>query len=398
MKFLWEYALPTEEGICDYDYESPILIRDDHVYFVSRRERFGYKRLLHYIDTGSGTGTSEEFMVQNGLGQPENCFFIEYQGNVILCAGDLLVCRQGKVVQTVKLPRYQERVAAHLLFGNRLILFCSRAGNGVLCCCNLDTLSIEWQRDITNSKHYRAGEISAYENLIACYGDDSLLFIECETGKTVDAIRLSRIDKLYCPVKIDDANMLIGYTNWTNAGILKYNTAKKEIVWRHKRKFQGPQSKCKIYRQDQMAFWVKNSTELVAVNIETGDEVYHVRTVPWLYTDLQFWKNNLLYGTSGADGYINNIEAMTGRELWSVFLKNGCVYYDRYQESVIVGDFNKTLKQIAISNGKILQNYITDGEVVGRIKVFGGCVYTVLWENEKKGVRLVKVQIDSKNA
>lgn len=312
--------------------------------------------------------------------------------------GRPFVCYQGRVVKTVKLPWYQESVTAHLLFGNRLVLFCTRAKDGVLCCCNLDTLSIEWRRDIVNAMNYQAGEISAYENLIACYGEDLLLFIDCETGRTVNEIKLSRIDKLYCPIKIDDDHMLIGYTNWTNAGILKYNTAKKEIVWRHKRKFQGPQFRCKIDRQNHMAFWVKNSTELIAVNIETGDEIYHVRTAPWLYTDLQFWKNNLLYGTSGADGYINNIEAKTGHELWSVFLKNGCAYYDRYQESVIVGDFNKTLKQIVISNGRVLQNYITAGKVVGRIKVFDGCIYTVLWENENKGVRLVKVQIDAENA
>lgn len=63
MKVLWEYDLPTEEGIGDSDYESSILIRDNHVYFVSRRERFGCRLLLHYIDITSGTGTAEEFEV-----------------------------------------------------------------------------------------------------------------------------------------------------------------------------------------------------------------------------------------------------------------------------------------------------------------------------------------------
>lgn len=118
-----------------------------------------------------------------------------------------------------------------------------------------------------------------------------------------------------------------------------------------------------------------------------------MRTAPWLYTDLQFLQNDLIYGTSGADGYINNIEAKTGKVKWSVFLKNGCAYYDTYRDSVIVGDFDKTIKQISFPDGAILQNYLTDGQVVGRIKVFDGCVYTVIWANIKKGVRLIKVMI-----
>ncbi|MDE6925485.1 MAG: hypothetical protein K2O97_00580 [Acetatifactor sp.] len=58
-----------------------------------------------------------------------------------------------------------------------------------------------------------------------------------------------------------------------------------------------------------------------------------------------------------------------------------------------MGDFNKTLKQISYSDGVILQNYRTDGEVVGRIKVSEDCIYTVIWGNSKKRVRLVKVLI-----
>lgn len=281
----------------------------------------------------------------------------------------------------------------HLLLENRLIMSCSKKQDVLLCCYDLDMRCVEWEMDITNSSNYIAGELSVYENLITCYGRDQLLFLECDTGNIAYSIKLSRIDKLFCPIKIDNENMLIGYTNWTNAGILKYNFQKKEIVWRHKRKFQGPQLKCKIYQQNDLVFWVKNSTELIALNIETGDERYHLQTAPWLYTDLQFLQNDLIYGTSGADGYINSVEAKSGERKWSVFLKNGCVSYNLYGDSVIVGDYDKTLKQISFMNGVILQNYPTDGEVVGRIKVFDDCIYTVLWGNEKRGVRFVKVLI-----
>lgn len=240
-----------------------------------------------------------------------------------------------------------------------------------------------------------AGRTELLRSVNVCLPSD-YFFIEYKEQviiKTADSVTLPRIDKLFWPLKADDGNMLIGYTNWTNAGILKYDLLNRKIVWRHKRKFQGPQLDCKIYRHNDMVFWVKNNTELISLDMDTGAEIYSLRTTPWLYTDLRFLQDDLIYGTSGADGYINCIDARSGNVRWSVFLKNGCAYYDICGESVIVGDFNKTLKQISYSDGVILQDYRTDGEVVGRIKVSEGCIYTVIWGNSKKGVRVVKVLI-----
>ncbi len=389
MKTLWEYDLPTSERPNDYDYESPILIRNGFVYYISRS--VNDQKLLHLIDMKNGTGRTQLLQAEN-LCLPNEYFFIEYKEQVILYADDLFIYHKGELDKAVELTR-KGSVKTHLLLENRLIMSCSKKQDVLLCCYDLDTRCVEWEMDITNSSNYIAGELAICENLITCYGRDQLLFLECDTGNIAYSIKLSRIDKLFCPIKIDNENMLIGYTNWTNAGILKYNFRKKEIVWRHKRKFQGPQLKCKIYQQNDLVFWVKNSTELIALNIETGDERYHLQTAPWLYTDLQFLQNDFIYGTSGADGYINSVETKSGERKWSVFLKNGCVYYDLCGDSVIVGDYDKTLKQISFMNGVILQNYPTDGEVVGRIRVFDDCIYTVLWGNEKKGVRFVKVLI-----
>ncbi|MCM1497986.1 MAG: PQQ-like beta-propeller repeat protein [Clostridium sp.] len=174
---------------------------------------------------------------------------------------------------------------------------------------------------------------------------------------------------------------------------MKYNQKIGKVIWRNKRKFQGPQLGCKIYQQDGRAFWVKNDTELICMNAEDGEEIYSVKTNPWLYTDLFFVEDSLLFGTAGRDGYINCIDAASGVEKWSVFLKNGCAHYDIYRATVLVGDFDKRIKQIEIKSGDVLSDHPVDGEVVGDIKVYGGCVYTVIWENADKPVRLIKVKI-----
>lgn len=192
---------------------------------------------------------------------------------------------------------------------------------------------------------------------------------------------------------MDDDTVLIGYTNWTNAGILKYQLSTKQVVWRHKRKFEGPQLKCGIYRHQNKVFWAKNSTELICLDIVTGEELYHLRTAPWLYTDLRFHRNGILYGTAGADGYLNHIDCETGAVKWSAFLKNGCAYYAMTDDSVLVGDFDKSVKQFSISNGTLIQELPVDGEVVGQLTVSQGFLYTVVWANQEKAVRLVKIRI-----
>jgi outer membrane protein assembly factor BamB len=186
---------------------------------------------------------------------------------------------------------------------------------------------------------------------------------------------------------------LLGYTNWTNAGILKYHLSTKQIVWRHKRKFEGPQGRYRIYKEGNRVFWVKNGTELICLDVETGDELYALRTSPWLYTDLQFCQNLILYGTAGADGYFNVLDIETGKLKWSAFLKDGCAYYDIYKDSVLFGDWTKTVKQFSITDGKFLQTLPLDAEVVGRILVSDGYIYTIVWGNETKGVRLIQAKI-----
>lgn len=59
----------------------------------------------------------------------------------------------------------------------------------------------------------------------------------------------------------------------------------------------------------------------------------------------------------------------------------------------MVGDFDKSIKQISIENGGILDHCQVDGEVVGDMKIYKDCAYTVIWRNSVKPVRLIKIKL-----
>ena len=387
MKLMWEYDLPTDESSEDYEYESPIFVKDGQVYFVCRNRELQVNQ-LHIIDIHSGLGRIVDFPSCYISVIPSQFFFIDLNDRILLYVGRFLLFDGNTVSLFPPLDRYR-KIDSYLHHEKRLFI-----ANGLFCCLNLDTLSIEWEIEIYNSKRYSHGQLLVFENTITCFGRDSLLFVDIESGTIMDSLRLPRIDKLYYPIRLDAEHLILGYTNWSNAGILKYNTHTKQIVWRHKRKFEGPQLDCKLYQHDELVYWVKDDIELICIHAETGEEMFSVRTKPWLYTDLDFIGECILFGTAGANGYLNCLDAKSGEEIWSVFLKNGCEFFDYYQSSVIVGDFDKSIKQIDWDNGNVLQQLSVDGEVVGRICVHQDCIYTVIWGNEKKAIRLIRVRVE----
>lgn len=386
MKIKWEYNLPTEEYIYNFNYVSPIYIKENQIFFISF---FKQQVKFHIIDDKTGVGSIKEIKSKK-ITIPSNYFIFEYQNKIIFYFGELFLYEDNNITSFIHDDTNVGEIYSYILNDNQFIFISSES---ILYCYNLDTLSLEWKVDIKNTKKYNSKELVIFENTVACYGNDSLLFIDINTGKINNQIKISRIDKLYHPLKLDDDNIVMGYTNWTNAGVLKYNLNTKQIIWKHKRSFSGPQLNCKLYQYDDNVYWVKNDTELICLNILDGKEVFSVRTNPWLYTNLYFIQDYLIFGTSGRDGYLYNINPKSGFINWTIFINNGCTYFDTYQDTIIVGDFSKSIKQIKIDNGKIISNLDVDGEVIGRIKVNQNNVYTVIWINEMKPIRLIKIEI-----
>ena len=386
MKILWEYALPTTEKSVEYEFESPILENGNHVCFVSSTA--GTQR-LHIIDQNTGEGRAQ-VLPRSVSVLPSKYFFLTHGDHAVLYTGDLYLLHDGVLTRTLSMTGLGE-INAHLIRDGRLYIACNGRVGASLCCVDLDTLDVVWGLGISNSTNYRAGDPAFFGDLISCFGRDQLLFVQPEDGTIVGTLKLPRISKLFCPIRLDDDHLLIGYTNWSNAGILKYQISTKKILWRHKRKFEGPQLQCRIHYRDGQAFWVKNSTELICLNAENGEEVYRLPTTPWLYTDLCFHEDSILYGTSGADGYLNCLDRRSGTVRWAQFLKNGCAYYGLQDESVFVGDFSKTIREVSVTDGRIMDELHLDAEVVGQIALGSNCLYTVIWGNEEKDIRLVKI-------
>ncbi len=91
--------------------------------------------------------------------------------------------------------------------------------------------------------------------------------------------------------------------------------------------------------------------------------------------------------------YLTCVHSETGEKLWSVFLQNGCAFYDIWKDHAYVGDFGKTVKKISLQDGTVAQEAYVRGQVVGQHKISHGSLYTVLRANEGKPIRLIKLSL-----
>ncbi|MGN0632927.1 MAG: PQQ-binding-like beta-propeller repeat protein [Oscillospiraceae bacterium] len=387
MNMQWAYPLPISRQNHPHQYESPMLIQDDMLFYIAVTDS---APSLHKISTADGSSTVTPLPVQTPA-LSSTCFFVPMDDGFFLYAGNSFIYRNN-LLQQIKELEQCGKVMSHLVCGDLLLLTYQKK-NSILICFDLRASSICWKMDISNTKPYFSGELSIFHDLVTCFGNDQLLFLQPYTGEITDSIKISRIDKLFCPIPLDDNRMLIGYTNWTNAGILCYERQSGKVLWRNKRRFEGPQLRCRIWMHCGKAFWVKNDTELIAIDCNDGSECYHLRTEQWLYTDLYFADDRILYGTSGADGQLCSIRETDGMLAWSVFMKNGCAYLDFHGDSVIAGDYDRRLMQIALSDGRIMQKMLLDGEIIGRIKVHQNAAYTVIWQNEEEPAKIIKMKI-----
>ena len=84
MKIEWMFDLPTDEGSQDFYYESPILIKDNNLYFISDHP----KTVLHVIDTETGI---EKFKIEcvGRSNISSKYFLVEYQDKIIIYTGEL---------------------------------------------------------------------------------------------------------------------------------------------------------------------------------------------------------------------------------------------------------------------------------------------------------------------
>lgn len=382
MRLKWECPLPRSSGSSPDDFESPILLEGGYVYYACRGPA---GTDFHIVDAATGEDHIHTFdralWVHTG-----KQFAFAWQGRVIYCADDLLEAEGTQVLRRLRMPGSVQR---YLVYDHMLIIDCGR-----LLGVDLTSFTIAWVIQLHGEKHYKTGDMAPFGDLITCYGRDQLLFVNPMDGSIADTIRIPRTNKLYGPIVLPDSTLLIGYTNWTNAGVLRYHPEEKRILWRHKRQFQGPQLNCRLWHEAGRTYWVKNDTELICLSDDTGEELFQLWTAPWLYTPLEFRDGRILFGTSGSNGYINCADALTGEMLWNVYLLNGCSHYAVQDDTVLVGDFSRRILRLDIRDGAVIEELPTDSAVVGRITVRENRLYTVLWETAEKPHRLACIQLD----
>lgn len=385
MKLLWEYPIQYEEGSSGYRYEGPIHIQGDWLYYITCHPH----QLLHILNTETGTGKRVCLHPQNSR-LPSHCFFLPVEEDVLLYCGDLMLLRDGEIRQNLAFPERGD-VKSHLMLGDRLYLV-FRGLNAALVCVDMKRLQILWETDL-RSKPYAPGPVTVFGDRLTCFGQDKLLFIDPDTGKVLDTLKLPRIGKLFQPTDLGDGRLLLGYTNWSNAGVLCLDTATRKVLWRHKRSFEGPELRCRLICGADRVFWTKNDTELCCVSLADGTELYRIRTDPWLYTDLELTAEGLIFGTSGGDGFLRCLDPDTGMERWKLPMEDGCAYYAHHGDTILTGDCSCRLFQLRSSDGKVLQTLDTGTQVVGQFHIHNGSVYTALWCSDDRPCRLIRVEI-----
>ena len=391
MKLIWEYPLPTSEKSNEHQFEGTILAGADYLYYAVKTAR---TVTLHVVDTHTGLGTVYQFSRTEFIWVgPQNFFGFFHNGMAYYFTGDLHIFKGVQLIKTIPLSDNRE-FNTWLHRENRLYLAIGHRPFEKLLCIDLDAHEILWSLNIGSTKNYVAGALSFFEGNTLCYGLDHLLFVNPGDGTIEKKLKLPRIDKLFCPLRQEDGTLLIGYTNWSNAGVLCYDETTKKILWRHKRQFQGPLGNCRLYPYGDKIYWTKNDTELICLNRMTGEEINRVRTAPWRYTPLKFNGKHLLFGTSGADGYLYCVDADQCVVQWATPLKEGCAFFETQNNQVYCGDYNKHLLCISLDDGTLHQTLPMDAEVIGDIEICSKSLYTVIWGNEQKPIRLVKISLD----
>lgn len=388
MKILWKYDLPTDESCEDYHFEGPILVQGENLYFICDDfTNHKHEIVLYIVDKNSGE-TRKTFCFSKKTTIPSKCFLEVCGDRIIIYTGTLWILHGEHLVKLMD-QAINDEINSYFIYKNYFVF----ADRSFVYCFDINANCLKWKTNLSNTQNYAVGDVFLFENTISCYGNDRLLFLDIENGNILNQIKIPRVGKLFHPIRLSDGSLLIGFTNWSSAGIIRYDDTLKIVIWKSSRSFEGPLLRRNLFMQNNLVYWVKNDTELVCVNIDDGSEVFRTRTEPWLYTDLIFLNGRIYYGTAGRDGYLVSLDAKNGKKVWEFPLKNGCAYFDLYLNSAIVGDFEKNIYQIDLVSGEVLQKMQVDGEVVGRIKVFNDEAYTVVWGNTDQPISLIKLKI-----
>lgn len=410
MRVAWEYPLPLtdQNAVRDFDLESPIGVRGSELFFAlidfdetqrTRHWPIGTPRLnVHRISHLTGRPQSVcSRTLESGpqVDLPRNLAFLDDGNRTLLFANGLFDC--GESLRELGCSRIRQ-VATELHPGRPMFLIDARrlyftdSKFERLCRYEMASETMAWQTAIQESARYRCEPPQWFGTQLVTYGRNGLVFVDPNDGEIQRELKLPKIEKLYSPIDLKD-DWLIGWTGWSVGGVVRYSPKTDQIVWRFKKRCSDPALYGRIWHVDDVVIWVKASNEIVGIDVVSGKERWSFPTKPWLYSPIKILDGQLIFGTAGADGFLQSVNASTGKANWSVFLKNGCSYFDVWQESVVVGDFDRIIRQIDLTTGKEMDRIVVDAPVVGDMKVIGDMAVTTIWLTDNKPPRIVGIEL-----
>ena len=137
------------------------------------------------------------------------------------------------------------------------------------------------------------------------------------------------------------------------------------------------------------------SSKPIGIHARTGNMLWAKATKPWLYTKIQVIEDRLVYGTSGSDGFLVCVNPEDGQTMWELFLKNGCAYFGKHNNTVVTGSQSGQLLQIDVRTGKIIDRLQLPNTVLGgNITIQGNCVLTMGWHSDTETFSLLCVELE----
>lgn len=399
MRVRWEFQIEQrEESRGHRALDGPIHVHRGHVIFshyeIGPRGWWGsLPYLLHVlridIDTGHGTAWTQKVPP---CPLPQAHTFIETATGLYLHAGVFLSVEEPiqrlKRLPSAALVSSRDVSRATIARRKHLLYFSEREGGRLHCCDSSGNRKV-WHLDLNNRTDHPPGPPWLEGDALYCFGRDRINRINPATGAVETQYVLKDVERVFVPARIGD-DFVSGYVAHKAAGLLRYAIDSGRIVWRHEWKVDRAQRADHVAPYADMVIGNKKDRQIVALDAKTGSERWSFNAKSWIYSPIELYQDAFFFGSQSR---FWSVDASSGRLNWSVKLKSIAAYYDRWEDSIIMGDLSGKIYRISNDDGRILDSLKLDAKVTGNIHVAGGMLYTILGGWESKPSRLIAVEL-----
>lgn len=165
------------------------------------------------------------------------------------------------------------------------------------------------------------------------------------------------------------------YVGDYNGNLYALNVIDGKMLWSFRtigdRYFPNGEIQKGVAVDDGAVYFGSRDYNIYAVNIKSGRGVWNLKEGSWVISTPTIYENRLFYGTSDTHEFVC-LDKRSGKELWRL-----PVPMRVYGSAVVAGDvvyfgcFDGVLRGANITDGKIVFEYRTKGNMDNREKVYG---------------------------